>query len=374
MRWFALWLMLAGAVFADGPLEQAERALVQMQVASEKLSVADASDDRIAALTDTVQAFEEGLGALREGIRQAKIHETHLRGLLAGRETQLGALLAALVSVQPGTSPDVFLHPQGVTGAARAGMLVAEITPALTAKAQDLQASLEDLENVSVLQRQATATLENGLREAQDARLALHEAVAQRTDLPFRFISDPVRAGLLIAATDTLDSFASGLSSFVTDDLGWQPPDLEARAGDLPFPVRGTILRYPGETDAAGITRPGIVLATRPGALVTNPISSTLRYAGPLLDMGLVVILEPRADVLFVFAGLDIVYGEPGQILPEGAPLGLMGGLEADLSENGSSIGGERGGVGRSETLYIEVRQDNAPQDPEAWFRTDKDG
>ena len=35
---------------------------------------------------------------------------------------------------------------------------------------------------------------------------------------------------------------------------------------------------------------------------------------------------------------------------------------------------GDGASNGRSETLYIEVRQQNVPQDPVLWFRTDKDG
>jgi len=37
------------------------------------------------------------------------------------------------------------------------------------------------------------------------------------------------------------------------------------------------------------------------------------------------------------------------------------------------SPNGEGTGTDRTETLYIEVRQDNTPQDPADWFRTDKD-
>jgi septal ring factor EnvC (AmiA/AmiB activator) len=73
---------------------------------------------------------------------------------------------------------------------------------------------------------------------------------------------------------------------------------------------------------------------------------------------------------LFVLAGLEIVYGEIGQVIAAGTPVGLMGGADGgELSTDGDGTG-----AARSETLYIEVRQDNVPQDPVSWFRTDKDG
>ena len=54
------------------------------------------------------------------------------------------------------------------------------------------------------------------------------------------------------------------------------------------------MLRGMNEADAAGIKRPGIILATRPGALVNAPTAATIRYVGPLLDYGNVMILEPQ--------------------------------------------------------------------------------
>jgi septal ring factor EnvC (AmiA/AmiB activator) len=108
--------------------------------------------------------------------------------------------------------------------------------------------------------------------------------------------------------------------------------------------------------------------------LVTAPTAATIRYLGPLLDYGKVVILEPQTDVLFVFAGLNITYGAAGQVIAEGTPLGLMGGLNAENNATTSSTDGDGAGNGRTETLYIEVRQQNVPEDPASWFRTDKDG
>jgi septal ring factor EnvC (AmiA/AmiB activator) len=78
--------------------------------------------------------------------------------------------------------------------------------------------------------------------------------------------------------------------------------------------------------------------------------------------------LEPQTGVLFVIAGLDQVYGDIGQVVPAGSPIGMMGGnsqtIDAILDQSGENIG-----TIRSETLYIEVRQDQKPQDPSEWFR-----
>lgn len=342
--------------------------------ASVQLSAAESARDRVKALTQTVKAYEAGLAAMRLGLRRASIRETQLRRQLQARDTEIAQLLAVLQTLTPGQGPTVFLHPDGPNGTARAGMLLAELTPALNQRAETLRHDLADVEALRVLQEDAAAQLQTGLSEVQTARWALNQAMAERTDLPKRFTEDPVRTAILIASSETLDAFSSGLANITADDSEWAPPSIEDQIGALPLPARGIVLRSANEPDAAGIVRPGILLATRPGALVTAPTAATVRYVGPLLDFGNVTILEPRPGTLFVLAGLGVTYAATGQIIAPETPLGLMGALPTQGVENGLSTVGDGGGAERSETLYIEVRQDNVPQDPLAWFGTDKDG
>ncbi|WP_299146083.1 peptidase M23 [uncultured Tateyamaria sp.] len=369
---FCLWTLQATAQEDAGAL--ARDAGAQLGAAAIQLQEADSARDRVRALTRTVQAYEAGLSAMRAGLRRAAIREAQLRGQLSARDAEIAQLLAVLQTLAPGQTPTAFLHPDGPNGTARAGMLLAELTPALNQRADRLRRDLADVETLRQLQEQAAQQLQTGLAEVQTARSALNQAMAERTDLPRRFTEDPVRTAILIASSETLDAFSSGLSSITSDDVGWAPPSLDEQIGALPMPARGLILRQAGEPDAAGITRPGILLATRPGALVTAPTAATLRYVGPLLDFGTVTILEPRPGTLFVLAGMGVTYGQAGQIIVAGTPLGLMGDLPGQSNESALSTGGEGGGAGASETLYIEVRQDNVPLDPLTWFSTEQDG
>lgn len=181
-----------------------------------------------------------------------------------------------------------------------------------------------------------------------------------------------MKTQLLVATAETLRAFADGLPDITRDGEDPVSQNIEALKGRLPLPVQGTLLRRAEEADAAGVARPGILLATRPRALVTTPVPATIRYLGPLMDYGNVMVLEPQAGLLFVLAGLDIVYGEIGEVLPEGAPLGLMGG---QVPEPGAILAQARDGSGqdRSETLYMEVREGGTPRDPETWFAVTKD-
>jgi septal ring factor EnvC (AmiA/AmiB activator) len=368
---FAVALATSAAAQGDASA-QARAAVAMLEAATAQLDAADGARDRVRALTETIQAFETGLAAMRTGLRQAAIREAQLSARLAARDGEVGQLLAVLQSI--GTSnPTVLLHPEGPTGTARAGLLLAELTPALNRRADQLRRDLEDVQTLRTLQTDAEVRLRSSLTAVQEARAALNQAMAERTDLPKRFTEDPVSTAILIASTETLDGFASGLSQIVTDEDASveTPAGIDGQIGALPLPVQSVVLRGMNEADAAGIVRPGLLLATRPRAIVTSPTAATIRYQGPLMDLGNVMILEPRADTLFVLAGLETVYGEIGQVIAAGTPIGLMGGDDAggELSTVGDGTG-----AARSETLYIEVRQDNVPQDPASWFRTDKDG
>ena len=367
-------LFMAGPAMAQtapDPAEDARAAADRLNRAGEMLDAAEDARNRVRALTETIRAYEDGLEAMREGLRRAAIREEVLARELAARDDEIAQLLGVLQSIGASPAPVLLLHPSGPVGTARSGMIVAEVTPALNARAGTLREDLQEVSVLRALQKSAANKLREGLQGAQAARTALSQAMADRTDLPRRFTEDPVQTALLIAATETLEGFASGLSQIAVNEAPGSLPGIAERKGELALPVNGTILRRAGEADAAGITRPGIVVATRPHALVTTPAPATIRYRGPLLDYGNVIILEPQAGILLVIAGLDMVYGQTGEVLPGGSPVGLMGGPETGsdglLTREGS---GE--GAGQTETLYIEVRQDNTPVDPEAWFKTDR--
>lgn len=366
-----LW-PVAGLAETDDPATAARAAAKALEQAAVSLSQADSARDRVKALTQTLKAYEDGLEAMRDGLRHAALREAQLTQDLQTREAEVAQLLGVLQSIGAAPAPVTMIHPDGPTGTARAGMLLADVTPALNAKAQALRVKLEEVQTLRTLQESAADTLRRGLEGVQNARAELSQALADRTDLPKRFNEDPVKTAILISSTETLEGFASGLYDIAEDEAGGSLPDISSRMGDLPLPVQGRLLLRANEADAAGITRPGVVLATRPRALVTTPTAATIRYMGPLLDYGNVMILEPQAGLLFVLAGLETVYGQAGQVLPGGSPVGLMGGEDAGPGTILSQAG-DGAGTQATETLYIEIRQDNVAVDPATWFKMKKD-
>lgn len=358
----ALLLMWSASAASSGVAEDAAEASAELQQAVAALQAAEGAKDRVAALTQTIKAYEEGLAALREALRQAQLRETALTLQFQTKRDRIAQLLGVLSRIDAEPGPLLLLHPTGPLGTVRSGMMLADVTPALQAEVNDLKGQLQELSDLRRLQKAAGETLGQGLAAAQTARSDLSQAMSDRTKLPKRFTEDPdVLRGLLESA-DTLEAFAAGLA---LDDTG--NASFADQQGKLDLPALGTLLLKPDETDMRGVTRPGMTLATRPAALVTSPWAATIRYRGPLLDYGNVMIIEPGGGYLMVLGGLDQVYGEVGEVIPKGAALGLMGGAAA-VSGDLLAPSTEGSGGRETETLYIELRQGAKPVDPMQWF------
>ncbi|WP_372839954.1 murein hydrolase activator EnvC [Phaeovulum sp.] len=364
----ALSLLLATGAAAAEPVAvaAARDAADELRGTIGALDAAQRASDRVAALTATIGAYERGLAALREGMRQVAVREAEIASGFAARQQEIGRLLAAMAAIERSEAPSLLLHPDGALSAARTGMILSDVAPALQARADALRGELEELAALRTLQEGANETLAAGLASAQEARTALSQAMAERGDLPRRYLQEPEELQVLVAATETLDGFAQGLADMETD-IGAPMADFVGAKGGLPLPVLGTLLRGMNEADAAGIRRPGLIFGTEAGALVTAPWPATIRYRGPLLDYGNVMIVEPATGYLLILAGLGTVFGETGDVVSAGAPLGLMGGTGSASAEIGQAtqIGG---GARRSETLYLELRQGKTPVDPAEWF------
>ena len=344
----------------------------QLNVASAMLAAADQSQDRVKALTNTISAYESGLSVMRDGLRAITVQQHQLRQQLEGQDVDISRLVGVLHSINSEPDQAMVLHPQGALNTARSGMMVSDVLASVQGEVAGLRERLIILDRLAQVHDQASDILQQGLSEVQIARTELARAAADRKDLPRRFVEDPVKTALLIAASETLDTFANGLSEIVVGEVAGSLPDITDRKGSLQLPVTGRVIRNFKQADAAGVVRPGVVIATLPQAVVTTPTAATIRYRGPLLDFGLVTILEPQSGILFVIAGLQSVFRRTGEVLPAGSPIGLMGGnsqtLDKMLEENQTGIVTQR-----SETLYVEVRQDKVPVDPLTWFRTQKD-
>ena len=198
-------------------LKTARDAARELEEAAIKLVVAKGEKDRIAALTYTIQAFETALSSLRASLRKVASAQKDIKTRLDLREENISRLIGVLYSIDNEPAPAKLVHPDGPLTSARAGMLLSDVLPRLQRPVEQLKKDLEDLKTLETLQTESSVVLENGLRELQSARSDLVAAASSREELPRRFIEDPAKTAILIAASESIETFIKGLSIFGLD-------------------------------------------------------------------------------------------------------------------------------------------------------------
>ena len=352
-------------------LFQTQTILNDLNTARNELSLADSYRERVKALSNLIQETEESLSNLRSAYRTIKLQSKNLNKDIILQKEKISELAGALVVVGREPLGSKLLHPDGALNAARSSLILSDILEGVRSEARDLNKDLEKLRLSTNLAQRAEVEMQLSLKSIQAARVSLIKAASDRADLPIRFIDDPKKISLLSKSAKSLGEFAVAINSLEKKVIIPVEPIEKDFEGALNLPVEGVIARKFKEEDAAGIVRPGIIIRTKDNEIVTSPIVSTILYAGPLLDYKMVSILEPDEGVLLIFAGLDQVFVKPGQIIPKSGPIGLMGSRNTN-SKN--FITEKELNSGRlSQSLYIEVRVNDKPQDPFDWFDFNKE-
>ncbi|MEM8591879.1 MAG: hypothetical protein AAGF13_05070 [Pseudomonadota bacterium] len=238
-----LALAFSASIAVADPASEAREAMEALDAAAARLEDAGSGRDRIKALTETVHAFEDGLTAIRTGLRAAAQEEERISRQLNAKEAEVARLIGVLQVIGQRATPQLLLHPSGPTGAARSGMMLADVTPALQGEVLALRRQLEDVAALRQLQQDSAERLREGLVGVQEARSALSQAITDRAPLPKRFIEDSVKTAVLIGASETLEGFAAGLSTIATNEATADLPNADRLKGSFEPPARGTILR-----------------------------------------------------------------------------------------------------------------------------------
>jgi len=352
-------------------LFQTQTILNDLNTARNELSLAGSYRERVKALSNLIQETEESLSDLRSAYRTIMLQSKNLNKDIIIQKEKISELAGALLVVGREPLGSKLLHPDGALNAARSSLILSDILEEVRSEARDLDKDLEKLRLLKNLGQRAEQEMQLSLNSIQTARVSLIKAASDRADLPIRFIDDPKRISLLSKSAKSLGEFAVAINSLEKKLIIPVEPIEKDFEGTLNPPVEGVIARKFKEEDAAGIVRPGIIIRTKDNEIVTSPIVSTILYAGPLQDYKMVSILEPNEGVLLIFAGLDQVFVKSGQIIPKSSPIGLMGSRNTNIK---NFITEKELNSGRlSQSLYIEVRINDKPQDPFDWFDFNKE-
>lgn len=276
-------------------------------------------------------------------VKRARLEALHHReSVLAadlGRDrSRMARLLSALQLFRRDPPPALLVSPGDARDAVRAAILIRAMTPQLQARAD---AYARQARAVSTLRREAAAASE-ALFTAEsliaDRKGDLERMIVEKTALERAYAQEALAVD---QEERTLGALTDGLTPApATGPLTLAPP------------VLGPVVHRFGEALPAGGRTSGLSIRAEKGKSVAAPAAGVVEYAGPLNGWGLVIILRAQGAYHLVLAGLDQVSVAQGQSVAAGAALGRMtdrGPLEPEL--------------------YLEVRENGAPADPERWLK-----
>ncbi|ATC33899.1 peptidase M24 [Caulobacter vibrioides] len=276
--------------------------------------------------------------AKRARLEALNARENKILSDLGQNRQRLSRLLSALQMFRRDPPPALLVSPGDARDAVRAAILIRAMTPELKQRAD---AYGRQAVAVGALRREAAAAsaeLFTAESVVADRKGEIERLIIEKTELERAYAQETLTQANELKTLGAL-----------TDGLGNAQP-----SGPLSLrpPVQGAIVRRFGQEMPAGGKSPGLTLRPEKGATIAAPAGGVVEYAGALNGWGAVLILRVQGAYHVVLAGLDQINVSPGQSVAAGAPIGKMPDPVSSEPE-----------------LYMEVRENGAPADPERWLK-----
>ncbi|MDX1434567.1 MAG: peptidoglycan DD-metalloendopeptidase family protein [Gammaproteobacteria bacterium] len=235
------------------------------------------------------------------------------------------------------------------------------------ARARRIAALADDLERLARIERDIAAEVRELARLAEERAGALAALESERerrrgvlAELARELEAKGSRLERLQRDERELSELVARIAAEIARELADIPPagaaesPFPSRRGRLPWPVAGELRHRFGTPRGSGdLTWQGVVIDASPGSPVHAVSHGRVAFADWLRGFGLLMIIE-HGD------GYMSLYGHNSSLLKE---VGDWVAGDEVVASVGDSGGRARAG------LYVEIRHEGAPVDPQAWCR-----
>ncbi len=336
--------------------------------------------------------------AARDQLVRLKAREAALRAKLVGERDVMAQVLAALQRMGRNPPPAILVQPGDMLAAIRSSILLGAVLPGLHDKALALSKDLHDLialETGVAAEARRLASDQTALTAGQkqlDVLIATRQSAEAQSQASLA--AETARASALAAKASSLadlitnmqarlsaaadarnnDQKLAAANSAASAQIaaeGTTPGEDPARLapnvtfastkGTLALPADGIFTSHFGDDDGYGGKASGDSLRVAPGADVFAPVDGWVVFAGRYRAYGQIVILNAGQGYFLLIAGMASVNVSANQFLLRGEPLGRMGTASTRTAAT-LAIGGP------GPILYIEVRKNHVPIDPDPWW------
>ncbi len=357
----------------------------------------DKQNAALIAATERVKRAEADVAAVEETIGELIVQELDTRGRLDGADASISNVLAALERISRNPPPALVVDASDALGSARGAMLIGAILPQLRARADKVMADLAHLNEIKAAAEAEEETLRANFSVLEEEQLRIATLIAARKSneetMTAALAAEEAEAALMAEKAAGLkqliadlgkraDAVAAAAAATSLANAGASTPRLDsdtvlmalanpartepavpfaAARGFLNFPVSGVNVTNFGDGDGFGGISRGLSVVTRAQAPVMAPADGWVIYRGDYLNYGQIVILDVGQEHTILLAGLAQIDVDAGAFVRMGERVGTMGTRTIGLTA-ASGAGASR------PTLYIEMRNKNAPIDPTGWW------
>jgi murein hydrolase activator len=354
---------------------------LKKRAATLKNDLNSASQNRI-KVARTVQNLERKLSELEGEIRDLNSLEKEKKELLDNRYAQSDNVLMALQRISRLPLEAMVAYPSGTKNVIRTAILLRAAVPKIEYQAKQLREDLVSLAKTRKMIAFRKIQLDKAGSEFKLKRATLDSLIKvkfaeHKKTVAKRYAAKKKVAKLASRAKNLWDlfgnleedkrklnkiprnrSFASlRQKNLSSPDLN-VPIDLKPFAlarGSLLYPAAGRTSGQYGEAVRRGVTRKGLVIETRGSAQVVAPYGGKVVFVGDFRGYGQLLIIDHGDGYHTLLSGMKRIDGVMGQYLQLGEPVGIMGNPGA----NGPK-------------LYVELRRNNQPINPEPWLTRKK--
>lgn len=318
---------------------------------------------KMVSAASSIQEQEESLGRLEEKLKEFEDQQAFMKNRLEVRKMQRVKVLAALQNLAWKPTEALLAQPLEPQDTLRSALLLREAVPRLEYSTEGLRKDLTKIASLTTAIRAQYAQIKTIAKRLESKRRNMNALIQKKTKLQSTFASESTRAkekasSLARQASDLKDLLArldaeSARQRKLHNTMGIPTGAFMAARGNIPFPVKGNIIKKFGEMTDSGLSSKGITIKTRPNAQVISPYDGTVLFAGPFRGYGELLIIEHGDGYHTLLAGIGRLDTSVGQSLLAGEPVGIM------VADSNPS-------------LYIEIRKNGQPVNPSTWLTNKK--
>lgn len=343
------------AELAASKAKQAELSEAQKKIEKELLYL----QQQLVKSAGTTQKSEADMAAAEERVRILNEQMQRKNGELAVRRKRLAAMVQGALHLSQVPPEAIAVLPgDGQSQSAMRSASVLKVTSdSIRKEMEEVQVQTTELARL----KKKAAGKQDDLAESQEDLAKARAELKQRLDerkalkekLGARQEEEEKRAAELAKKAESLQALLSSISKPEGAERKGARSFADAK-GKIRFPVAGRLAQKFGEARNDETNRGIVILAAADEAQVVAPFDGRVAFAGTFLNYGKLVILKHSDDFHTLLAGMEDIDARVGDFLLEGEPIGAMGSGEA------------------SHRLYIELRKNNQPVNPEPWIKQPK--